>query len=227
MGSSANRKKSSTKKKAAASKNRKGSRARKYIMLLFLLFLVIGTTTRFGIFGDGVIVLDPGHGGSDPGAIYSGINEKDINLQVAKKTADILESAGYEVILTRKKDDFIELTDRAMISNRKNASVFVSIHCNASENPQSCGIETYNARDSQKGMELGKSIHKAVLESTGADDRGTHEKNFVVLKNTRCTAALVEIGFMSNAGELEKLTDTFYQNKVAKGIAEGIIDYIQ
>ncbi|MBR6701300.1 MAG: N-acetylmuramoyl-L-alanine amidase, partial [Firmicutes bacterium] len=117
MGSSANRKKSSTKKKAAASKNRKGSRARKYIMLLFLLFLVIGTTTRFGIFGDGVIVLDPGHGGSDPGAIYSGVSEKDINLEVAEKTADILKGAGYKVILTREKDVFVELSDRAAVSN--------------------------------------------------------------------------------------------------------------
>lgn len=146
---------------------------------------------------------------------------------MAKKTADILESSGYEVILTRDKDEFIELSERAAISNRKNGTVFVSLHCNASENSQSYGIETYNARESQDGKELGKIIHKAVLNSTGADDRGTYERNFVVLKETKCPAVLVEMGFMSNEAELNNLTDSGYQKKIAKGIADGIRDYIE
>ena len=198
-----------------------------YFMLAFLMFIVIGVTTRFGIGGDGLIVLDPGHGGSDPGAIYAEVNEKDVNLEVALKTAQLLKNEGYEVVMTRDSDEFIELSDRAVAANRYSSPVFVSIHCNASDNPESFGVETYNARDSKKGKAFGETIHKAVLKSAGADDRGTHERNFVVLRETACPAVLVEIGFLSNEEERNRLTDPAYQNKIAVGIAEGIINYMK
>lgn len=197
-----------------------------YFTLAFLLFIIIGVTTRFGIGGEGIIVLDPGHGGSDPGAIYADVNEKDINLSVAQKTAQLLKNEGYEVVMTRDEDVFEELSDRAAAANRYSNPVFVSIHCNASDNPESFGVETYNARESKKGKEFGKVIHKELLKSTGADDRGTHERNFVVLRETACPAVLVEIGFLSNEGERNRLTEDSYQNKIAVGIAQGIINYI-
>ncbi|MDO4481365.1 MAG: N-acetylmuramoyl-L-alanine amidase [Bacillota bacterium] len=198
-----------------------------YFTLAFLLFIIIGVTTRFGIGGDRLIVLDPGHGGSDPGAIYAEVNEKDINLAVAQKTAQLLKNEGYEVVMTREDDVFVELADRAAAANRYSDPVFVSIHCNASENPESFGIETYSARGSNKGRAFGKLIHNEVLESTGTDDRGMHERNFVVLRNTACPSVLVEIGFLSNEGERNRLTDNSYQNKIALGIAQGITNYIK
>ena len=191
-------------------------------MLLFLVFLAAGTITNFGIGGEGVIILDAGHGGNDPGAMYGGVNEKDINLTVTEKTAEILLREGYQVVMTRGTDDFVELSERAGISNRRRGALFVSIHCNASENLQTYGLETYCARGSEEGRDLAEILYREIRKTTDAEKRGVFERDFVVLKETRCPAALVEIGFLSNAAERQKLQEEGYQKKIAEGIAKGI-----
>jgi len=173
------------------------------------------------------IVLDPGHGGSAPGAIYSGIAEKDINLSVALKLEQRLRSSGYNVVLTRSADTHVGLYERADIANALEADIFVSLHSNASlTNLQATGIYTYYHPTSRRGARLAQAIQTPVTRLTGASDRGIEKADFVVLRETDMCAVLVEVGFMSTPGELMLLVNDSYQDKLAAGIAEGIVRYL-
>ncbi len=213
------------------SRKRRGNKAKiskfEIVFIIgFIIFLAVGVTTGFGARGYGTVIIDAGHGGTDPGAIYGGINEKDINLSIAEKTRVSLENAGYKVIMTRDSDEFIGLSERAQIANRYEDAIFISIHCNASENLATAGVETYSARGATEGGELGRVIHNAVLKATGAADRGRHERSFVVLRETKCPAALLEVGFISNEAERAKISDHGYQKKIADGITKAVRKYL-
>lgn len=175
----------------------------------------------------GEVVIDAGHGGNDPGAIYGGISEKDVNLEIALKVKADLKKEGYRVVLTRKTDEFIGLYDRAGISNEKNARVFISIHCNAADNGGANGIEIYSMKDSEEGKKLAESVRKPVIENTGAKDLGVKQRNFAVLRATQCPAILVETGFLSNDNERWLLNSDEYQEKIADGIAKGTAVYLR
>lgn len=173
------------------------------------------------------VVLDAGHGGSDTGAFYEEICEKDINLAVAKKVEDILLRYGYRVVMTRTEDVYVGLYDRADIANAEDADLFVSIHSNAAENSSDfTGIYTYYHPTSLRGARLAQAIQTPVCELTGAIDRGIESADFVVLRETAMCAALVEMGFMTNSGELQQLITPSYQDKLAAGIVEGIVAYL-
>ncbi len=207
-------------------KKAKTSRFELIFIIGFIIFIAIGVTTGFGARGYGTVIIDAGHGGTDPGAIYGGINEKDINLSIAERTRSSLENAGYKVIMTRDSDEFIGLSERAEIANGYTDAIFISIHCNASENLATEGIETYSARGAEQGGELGRVIHNAVLKATDAADRGRHERGFVVLRETKCPAALLEVGFISNEAERAKISDPDYQQKIADGITKAVRKYL-
>ncbi|MGN0967636.1 MAG: N-acetylmuramoyl-L-alanine amidase [Oscillospiraceae bacterium] len=173
------------------------------------------------------VVLDAGHGGSQTGAVYSGVNEKDINLAVAQKVEAILLRHGYNVVMTRTADSTVGLYDRADIANAVKADVFVSIHSNAAVNsPNYTGIYTYYHPSSRRGARLAQAIQEPICWITGAVDRGIKDADFVVLRETDMCAVLVEMGFMTNSGELQRLITPSYQDKLAAGIAEGIVAYL-
>ena len=178
------------------------------------------------------IVVDPGHGGARPGAVYPNaegvdIIERDLTLAISLKLRDRLLEAGYTVVMTRETDIDVDLYERAEIANAVNADLFVSVHCNASGTvPTYQGIYTYYFPDSKRGEKLARTIQPPLCALTGAIDRGVSKANFVVLRETEMCAVLVETGFMSNVEELTRLCDPEYQEKVAWGIAEGVIQYL-
>ena len=178
------------------------------------------------------IVLDAGHGGARSGAVYpdaSGteVLEKDLALSMTLKLRDRLVAAGYNVVLTRESDVEVDLYERADIANAVGADLFISIHCNASGTvPSFQGIYTYYHPSSGRGKRLAEAIQTPLCAATGAIDRGVKDADFVVLRETEMCAVLVETGFMSNSEELARLCDGAYQDKVALGIAEGAIRYL-
>lgn len=173
------------------------------------------------------IVIDAGHGGNDPGAIIksAGVNEKTLNLQVASILKDKLTMAGYEVIMNRDSDYFVPLKDRYVNANEADADLFVSIHHNSTTNTATSGIETLH-NNSNDNKEIAVYIQNQIISSTGAVNRGTKVRtDLAVLNGTKMPAVLIELGFMTNSGELSKLTDSSYQNTMADAILSGINQY--
>ena len=197
-------------------------------VFLFLVILLWGALALIVPRDDGVfhVVIDPGHGGKDPGAVVGEIYEKDINLAIALMVRDNLTGKeGIVVSLTRDCDSFLALTERAEFANRNKADLYVSIHANALDDSSYSGLFTFyyaDLRSSEKPAEL---IQSAASEETGAFDRGTRTENYVVLRKTDMPAVLVEMGFMTCPEELAFLTDDEYQTKMARGIAKGILAY--
>lgn len=168
------------------------------------------------------VVIDPGHGGHDLGAADSYVYEKHINLDVSRRLERTLQEAGFKTVLTRSSDEFIELSERSAIANRYRNSIFVSIHFNSSYKPTAIGIETYyRSSESEKLAEL---VHREVIKSIGATDRGVKTANFAVLKNTRSPAILVEGGFVSNKSDRDAMMDPVYRQVIADSIARAIIE---
>jgi len=158
------------------------------------------------------VVIDPGHGGPDPGAIgIGGIRETDVVLEVSKIVKKLLSEKGVKVRLTRTNDVDLDLPPRVSIANNTDADIFVSIHANASRGKRRDinGLETFYYRG-WRGRLLAKRIQKQILRvSPGSPDRGVKEGRFYVIKNTRMPAVLVEIGFLTgrlDARRLEKIT---------------------
>lgn len=219
------------------------------------------------------IVIDPGHGGKDPGAISTnGVKEKDIVLRVSQLLAGMLEKKGYTVHLTRDNDIFIELQDRTSFANKKSADIFVSVHANAIDTRYSDpnkfhGIETYflsparserakKAAEKENGVGLMDAFSKetflnflnrekivasnklaidvqrgmlgyAKSKYKDTTDGGVKEAPFWVLVGAQMPAVLVELGYLTHDGDLEKLREDYYKALLAKGIMEGIENYFQ
>lgn len=172
------------------------------------------------------VVIDAGHGGTDPGTNGGGREEKELTLSVSLKVQRLLEDAGYEVIMSRTDDTYVSLTDRPALNQQYDAPVFVSIHCNAAEGIKTAsGIETYAAPDDAKDAELADYLQKRLIAATNAKNRGVKTSRLVVLTHNLAPAALVEIGFMTNDAELAKITDEAYQQTLAQAICDGIEDY--
>lgn len=174
-----------------------------------------------------LIVLDAGHGGSSSGAYYEDTAEKDLNLSMTRKVRDILRSLGYRTLMTREGDVDVGLQKRADIANAANADIFVSIHCNAAPNyPNAQGLHVYHYPGSATGAALAQAIQTPACAFTGARDRGIASEDFAVVRETHMPAVLVETGFMTNSAELQRLRDDTYQTNMARGIAQGIIQYL-
>lgn len=173
------------------------------------------------------IFIDPGHGGRDPGAVgQGGLREKDVNLSVAKKVAKLMEEKGYEVILTRSEDAYVSLGERSKLANLHKASVFISIHCNAAENRDAQGAETFHYPTSVEGKNLADLVQSELVLYTAAMDRGVKQANFHVLRETAMPAILVELAFISNEDEEHKLSKPNFQGAYALAISEGVDKYL-
>lgn len=171
------------------------------------------------------VVLDPGHGGSDYGAIREGINEKDITLDVSQRVALILKSKGYKVAMTRTDDTYVSLEDRVEFSENEAPEIFVSIHVNSAVATEPKGIETHYYHD--YSIQLANTIHRQMAKAIDTKDRGLFKSKFYVINHTTVPAVLLEIGFLSNADERAELVTDLRKQKTAKAIAEGIIEYIK
>jgi N-acetylmuramoyl-L-alanine amidase len=173
-----------------------------------------------------LVVLDPGHGGRDPGAIGpTGLREKDVNLKIALYASQWLRNSNVDVLMTRTEDVDVSLADRCAIANRAGADCFVSVHCNAFQDPNVRGTEVYYYYGSQRGRRLAESLLKEVV-ALGFRNRGVKEAGFYVLKNTAMPAALVEVAFISNPNEEAWLANPTNQEITGKAIAKGICNYL-
>ena len=178
------------------------------------------------------IVLDAGHGGSDPGAIgATGLQEKTITLPVTNKVGDILAKNNVETIYTSDSDKVkfpvsitAGLQERCSISNNANPDYFVSIHVNAFTSPTAHGIQTEYFTGSAAGQKLAQAVQTELIKETGRYDRGlVTSSGLMVLKYTDATAILVETSFVSNTDEEKLLATDAFQQKLAKAIATGIL----
>ncbi len=167
------------------------------------------------------VCLDAGHGGKDPGAIYGGIFEKDIVLDVVGHIGALL--AKYNVVYTRTDDTFVELSKRADIANAAKADLFVSIHCNSVDNTDANGIEVYHHPNASEAAEDAASlIYSALAAVSDLRPRGVKSKDLAVLRRTSMPAALVELGFISNGFDRSKLTSKAWRGRIAQAIANSI-----
>lgn len=170
------------------------------------------------------VVIDAGHGGSDPGAIgVDNYNEKDATLSISKKVVELLKKQGLEVKLTRDSDKYISLQERCNIANNYAADCFVSIHCNAF-NGKAKGLESFCLNS--KTSDLATYVLEGMLnEKTYTLNRGIKFANYYVLKNTKMRACLVEIGFIDNTEDYKIIREK--ENEIALGIAKGICKHLK
>ncbi len=172
---------------------------------------------------DKLVVIDPGHGGSDPGASYAGVIEKDLNLKIALKLNDILKNRGINTYMTRTDDTFIPLYDRANIANDLNASFFLSIHNNAF-NTSEHGTETL-CYPSGKSRQFASIVQKNLIGALGTRNIGIIDRpNLVVLHATKMPAALAEIAYITNTEDRKKLLDDAFLDKAAQALADSVIE---
>ena len=212
---------------------------------------VVRPTGSLAHFGYKVVVLDPGHGGEDSGAVSAkGLQEKAVALDIALRVRKRLIRAGYTVYTTRHKDDFLELAERPRRAKTWKADAFVSIHANSG--PKTArGTETFvlslpghrstndrsgntpsskssegNGHD-EGNMALGFALHHKLRKAVELEDRGVRRARFQVLREAPCPAALVEVGFLSHAKEAARLANAAHREKIAVAIADGIENYLR
>lgn len=174
-----------------------------------------------------LVIIDPGHGGQDPGTIgIGGIQEKNVVLPISLDVVEELKKQGIEVRLTRDQDYFISLEGRTDMANEVNADLFVSIHANAINlsRPDVSGLETYYY---QSGRRLAEIIHYNILNSVDIQDRNIRRARFYVLRHSEMPAVLVEVGFLTGAEDASNLKNPEHRRQMAKAIARGIVQYIK
>ena len=173
------------------------------------------------------VFIDPGHGGYDNGAVQNGVLEDEINLQISQKIEAKLKAKGVQVKMSRYDDTYLSLTDRTKMSNNWGSDVFVSIHQNSAASSSAKGIETYYYSTRQDSKELASEIQDDLIKSTNATNRGIKTANYAVIRTSSMSSSLVECGFISNSTEAINLSSSSYQDKVADGIVNGIMEYLE
>ena len=195
-----------------------------------------------------LVVIDAGHGGKDGGTAGHGLQEKSVTLDIAKRIEKQLIERGVKVSMTRSADEFLELEERCDIANNLGADAFLSIHMNASLEPEPHGIETYyssrralgdivglrkklslpadTAFHDRRNLFLAEALHKRACRATEADDRGVRDSNFIVLMHTACPSVLVECGYLTHEDEAKKFRSAAYKDKLAQVITDGVCHYL-
>ncbi|QEY19289.1 N-acetylmuramoyl-L-alanine amidase [Psychrobacillus sp. AK 1817] len=174
---------------------------------------------------DGVtIVIDPGHGGNDRGTTGAlGTDEKDITLKTAELLSSKLQAAGANVRMTRQSDEYVDLRKRVSIGYQVGADAFISLHYDAIDNSSVRGFTTYYMNSYQK--ELAKHVHDGLGDMISLKDRGTQPGNYLVLRENKQPAILIELGYLSNPTEEQNVTTQRFREQATHGIYNGIIDY--
>lgn len=177
-----------------------------------------------------VVLIDPGHGGRDAGAIgIGGLQEKRVILPIALEVTKLLEDRGINAALTRADDQFVGLAPRVARAKGLKADAFVSIHANAINlsRPDVNGLETYHAPRALSGARLAQTIHNSILRTVNIRDRGVRSARFYVLRKSVIPAVLVEVGFVTGREDAANLAQASYRSEMAQAIAEGILRYFQ
>ena len=176
------------------------------------------------------VFIDPGHGGNDQGTKGpTGVLEKDVNLEIAKKIGSKLsEYAEIEVIMSRTDDVFLTLDQRTGVANALGVNAFISIHQNSEQGGNtSKGLETYYyTRGTEDSKKLAQTVHDSIFMYVDAKNRGVLPQNFEVIRETDMAGILIETGFLSNPEEEKNLTDPQYQDLLSEGIVVGILEYL-
>jgi N-acetylmuramoyl-L-alanine amidase len=175
-----------------------------------------------------VVVIDPGHGGRDPGAVgINGLQEIQVIFPISMRVAELLEEQGVVVVMTRSDNRTLDLQARVDVAERARADLFVSIHANAISlsRPDVNGIESYYA--SETGRRLAATLQSSMLAATGMNDRGVKQARFYVIRRTSMPATLLEVGFVTGAQDYPRLADPAWRETMAQAIARGILQYIQ
>ncbi len=192
------------------------------------------------------VIIDPGHGGHDPGSKSVYGKEKEFNFRLATLLKRDLERRGFRVRMTRGDDSYLTLGQRVVFANRIPDAIFISLHFNSYKNREAKGLETYalspqgsgthndsgpdgrmltgNSRDSEN-IALATAVHASVLKKTRAEDRGIKRDRFTVLAGINKPAILVEGGFLSNPAEARKIASTSYLSLISSGIADACVTY--
>ena len=194
-----------------------------------------------------LVVLDPGHGGQDSGAMCGAIYEKDLTFDIAQRVDRLLQAQGLATLMTRVGDSYVSLADRSAVTNRARDCIFVSIHFNEGKKVVG-GVETYYAEHQAApaprlvswipffqgpaaesptlaSQSLARFVQEAMVARTKAPDRGTKAEQFFVIANVGVPAVLVEAGFLSNKDDITKLESNDYREQMAAAISEGILRY--
>ncbi|MEM9164399.1 MAG: N-acetylmuramoyl-L-alanine amidase [Cyanobacteria bacterium P01_F01_bin.4] len=177
--------------------------------------------------GQVLVMIDPGHGGRDPGAVgIGGLQEKELNLWISQRVQQRLSDQGIQARMTRSDDRELDLQPRVDIAERANATIFVSIHANAISlsRPDVNGLETYYY---SSGIGLARTIHNRVLRQTDLRDRGVRRARFYVLRNTSMPAVLVETGFVTGREDVVRFRNLSERQQIADAIADGVVDYLR
>ncbi len=184
---------------------------------------------------DRVIVIDPGHGGKDPGAVKDGVNEKDINLGISLKLNEALQEKGYTTVMTRDEDTYPANSDRAKLANEIDADLYISIHSNSIENnSEISGIQIlYYSKDKanvkkEETLDLATIMMEEITRGTGAQNKGLLPRDkTIVIRDANMAALLIETGFLTNPEERELLQTEEYQNLMVESIIKGIERYFE
>jgi len=214
------------------------------VLTVFIILLIgAGSMKLSAVFSSNlknkVIVIDPGHGGADPGAQNSGLKEKDINLDVSLRLRESLESKGCIVIMTREVDkDFYrpgfvlgrmakrsELDKRVNIATENNADLFISVHTNSFPRPNTYGMETYYHLKSSPGKALAELIQKQLTQLQSDNKRKSKAGDYYLINQSKIPAVIVEVGFISNTRERNLLLSNDYRDSIAAAIGTGIEHY--
>lgn len=199
-------------------------------------------------FAQPTIVIDAGHGGHDNGAVRNGLREKELTLDTALRLERKLRALGFPVVMTRRDDRFLELHERCKIANKIPRAIFVSIHFNDNVSAAGDGVETFYATEkvapasegwslvswlrekpepapADNGLSLAHAVQNSVVSRLRAVDRGVKQARYVVIRQTRCPAVLVEGGFINNPAQARAIGKPDYREKLAAAIAEGVSAY--
>ncbi|MGH1047494.1 N-acetylmuramoyl-L-alanine amidase (plasmid) [Bacillus mycoides] len=206
-----------------------------YPILIFIGFISVyflfGSTVKGSInkerISEKVIVIDPGHGGNDPGSIGpNGTREKDITLKTAKNIQKKLEEKGMTVILTREDDTFVSLKNRVAIAQNKSADLFLSIHYDGFTTSDVNGVTTYYNKG-LKEWTLAKMIHGHLSKHIQSKDRGVKSGDYNVLRENEQPSLLLELGYITNPEDEKRMNSKNFQTDVASGVVNGVIEYFK
>ncbi|MFW6029524.1 MAG: N-acetylmuramoyl-L-alanine amidase [Halanaerobiales bacterium] len=179
------------------------------------------------------VVIDAGHGSIDTGTSHGNVLEKEINLEIAKRLAKELKKYNIKAILTRTEDKLYmdsrskDIIRRPQIANEANADLFISLHANNYSNSQPRGSQIFYKKNCEESSILAEIIKEELINIRDANNRSNQMGDFLVLNMLKCPGVLIEVGFLSNAEDRQKLKDSNYQNKISKAIRKGIIKYFQ
>lgn len=176
---------------------------------------------------DKIIIIDPGHGGKDPGTTgMNGTIEKELTLKTAKLIVEKLNAAGAKAIITRKDDRYISLKDRVSLAHYYHADAFISLHYDSTPYMYVNGITSFYY-EKGKDLTLSKAIHRELIKGTGLSDRKVRQANYFVLRENKQPSVLLELGFLSNKNEEYKVKTSDYQEKATQAIYTGLAHYFK